>query len=94
MRALNSWVRCAFDNIFVFCVILYFDQDQERHLFAFCVFLNFEQNQDEIFLYFEYCCILKTKMDMAKSVEQGKRMEERRKGERVSLNKFSWQKLL
>ena len=31
MRALNPWVRCAFVNIFVFCVILYFDQDQDGH---------------------------------------------------------------
>ena len=41
MRALNSWVRCAFVNIFVFCVILYFDQDQDGHISVFWVFFVF-----------------------------------------------------
>ena len=33
-------------NIFVFCVILYFDQDQDGHISAFWEFLYFDQDQD------------------------------------------------
>ena len=57
VRALNPWAHCAFDNILVFRV-LYFDQDQDGQISVFWVFLYFEDQDGRIsvfwvFLYFD-----------------------------------------